>query len=141
MSNLLKIQFILLKIRELTNVKTRQFLPSILYSLSLSTHSLVLPKWLLQRDYCAADKNGRRIFLEMSILFLPDCIAMVYLFWVIHTYFTSKNPNRNNRRCNYVVFLVWCTDPFENLLNCQFPCWGGGDGRGGHIYVYIHIIL
>ena len=82
----LKIKFSLLKIREPANVKKRQSFTGLLPFF----HWQCIQWYYLSgfcigsRNYFTSNKKGRRTFLEIHFLVLPDCIALVCLFTLNH---------------------------------------------------------
>lgn len=82
----LKIKFSLLKIRGPANVKKTQSFIGLLHFF----HSQCIQWYCLSgfcigsRNYFTSNKKGRRTFLEIHFLVLPDCIALVWLFTLNH---------------------------------------------------------
>lgn len=101
------------------------------------------------RDYFATDKKDRRTILEISILVLPNSIALVYLAVcgrsVKHTYFnrfsqkkpTQKSEKRTKERLLYVSVSQFGVLTFANLLKTVNPL----TRKKLHIYAYSHLIL
>lgn len=109
----LKIKFSLLKIREPANVKKRQSFTGLLHFF----HCQCIQWYYLSgfcigsRNYFTSNKKGRRTFLEIHFLVLPDCIALVCLFTLNH--FFWKYPHRKRiKRLLYVLVLYFGYWPF-----------------------------